>query len=901
MSSMNFQLVLEIVDKATDALKKITAAEKALENASKSANTEAAKGAEKAQKALEAEAKAAAAAAKAQKDLEAAAKGAGSASADAAGRATQANERSLSVLERMKAAGAAAGAAISAGFGKAVDAAGRAASAVGKVGGMIGRAGKSAGADFAKGIAAGVKAELPGLLKAALSAIWSKTTGLGLMSGPGAFRGNMQALTQQAVGRGGAMARAAAATAYSNVQGAVNLDEQLSPDLGVEGARKARQAADAYLKSSPFRRDDVRAALPDAARTGVGVGDRTWNALLDAAASQNMTPQAALSAWAEMKKGNRLPLEQLGIKAKADDYGKVTGLSYMTNGAAQNVEVAGDIEAKVTAAMEARFSGAAARKGASVDGFVTQAINSWDAFIGKVMDSGPYDFVRQKFADILADIQKTTGADGVEALAKKIGGDIVDAMKTAYEIVKTITGAISAVKTVLDPVVVAFGGWKNVIIALMALQMASWVTTLLAPLAMVGSALATATTAAAGFAAALLANPITWIVAGVLALAAAAYYVYNNWATIGPKLAAIWDDLSTAAEAAWEGVKDRAEDAWNSVAETVKTAVEATQAAATEGWDTAIEAVKTAWERHKTYAETAWVGLKDSVVKALDAVTAAISEWGGKALAAMQQAFEPVSKWFETAAGKIGALWDTVSSGVKKAAAYVGIGDKQGVADDDAIARAGRAQEAVSALTTLRVQLEQLQAAVQGFDLAGPITAAINTSRSAVAGVSFHSEGIAMMNTLAAGIRAGAASAVGAVREVTQRLRDHLPHSPAKEGPLSDLDKIRFSETLALAIRPDPAVDAVRAVAAGMAGAVRDPEIGVVAGARGVGAAALAGGGGQGGTGGPVSVSYAPNIQIPPGGDAKSFADQLRAHAHELAQIIKSEARQNGRLRFEDA
>lgn len=91
-----------------------------------------------------------------------------------------------------------------------------------------------------------------------------------------------------------------------------------------------------------------------------------------------------------------------------------------------------------------------------------------------------------------------------------------------------------------------------------------------------------------------------------------------------------------------------------------------------------------------------------------------------------------------------------------------------------------------------------------------------------LAATDFTSRGVAMMTTLAAGIRAGSGAAVGAVREVTQQIRDHLPHSPAKVGPLSDLDRVKFSETLATAIRPDAAIRAVRNMVAGMRGAIPD-------------------------------------------------------------------------------
>lgn len=97
---------------------------------------------------------------------------------------------------------------------------------------------------------------------------------------------------------------------------------------------------------------------------------------------------------------------------------------------------------------------------------------------------------------------------------------------------------------------------------------------------------------------------------------------------------------------------------------------------------------------------------------------------------------------------------------------------------------------------------------------------ALQSAKSFVASTDFTSHGVRLMETLAAGIRQGARTAVAAVADTTRQMRDYLPHSPAKTGPLSDLHRVRFSETLALAIRPSPAVTAAKKIAAGMLAAV---------------------------------------------------------------------------------
>jgi hypothetical protein len=73
--------------------------------------------------------------------------------------------------------------------------------------------------------------------------------------------------------------------------------------------------------------------------------------------------------------------------------------------------------------------------------------------------------------------------------------------------------------------------------------------------------LAKATVAAWSFNSALFANPITWVVAGVLALAAAAYLIYKNWEPI----AAFFGDLWKGITAAWDGLVAWFKGLWDRV------------------------------------------------------------------------------------------------------------------------------------------------------------------------------------------------------------------------------------------------------------------------------------------------------------------------------------------------
>jgi hypothetical protein len=71
--------------------------------------------------------------------------------------------------------------------------------------------------------------------------------------------------------------------------------------------------------------------------------------------------------------------------------------------------------------------------------------------------------------------------------------------------------------------------------------------------------LISATAAAWSFTAALLANPITWIIAGIIALGVAVYLIYKNWAPIKKFFIELWDSIVGAFKSAWEKIRPIAE------------------------------------------------------------------------------------------------------------------------------------------------------------------------------------------------------------------------------------------------------------------------------------------------------------------------------------------------------
>lgn len=522
-----------------------------------------------------------------------------------------------------------------------------------------------------------------------------------------------------------------------------------------------------------------------------------------------------------------------------------------------------------------------------------------------------------------------------------------------------VSGFFSGLTGALRAGIAAVGGW-GAAGRLVLGRLAMMFSFLLSPIQLVIRAVL-------ALGAALMATPVGWIAAAVAALAAAAYLIYANWDKLGPWFWRLWGSISEAFASGWAKLSSwfsslggrigaALSSAWASVTQwfsslswpsfswpelpSLGDVFAAVRAALASGW-TAVTGwfsslgwpsfewpaipspgdvfagvramLESGWNGATQWLATVqWPTLPDPVAAiraALDPALRWIEEWGGKLASAVSGAFDKVSSLIGNLGTAFGAALDPVVNGLSRVSSFVfgpSVGDVKATADQAAAAKA--------AIDALPPAASQTVAAVSGI----------------FAGANFTSQGVAMMTTLASGIRAGTSSAVAAAAAAVQQIRDHLPHSPAKVGPLSDLDKVQFGQTLAGAITAGAprAVAAARLLAAGVAAtlpvappqalAIAAPQVAPTslsaptspriaqAGfvepaspsfARAEAAPGRAGGGEagvRGGSAAPVNLTFAPVIH---GADAGDVMRQLEAKKYELVEIVRAEMDRRERAR----
>ncbi len=140
--------------------------------------------------------------------------------------------------------------------------------------------------------------------------------------------------------------------------------------------------------------------------------------------------------------------------------------------------------------------------------------------------------------------------------------------------------------------------------------------------------------------------------------------------------------------------------------------------------------------------------------------------------------------------------------------------------------------------------------------------------------------GSKITSMLAAGIMSGIAKVKGCISQVAQVIRDHLPHSPAKTGPLKDLHKVKIVETIASTLKPLPLQNAMTKTLGVFSG-------GFKANVRG-----------RTSTPASIVVTYNPTITISGSESKEEFLKMLKKHKDEVVNIIKREFERKERVAY---
>ncbi|NJD38452.1 MAG: phage tail tape measure protein [Geobacter sp.] len=164
--------------------------------------------------------------------------------------------------------------------------------------------------------------------------------------------------------------------------------------------------------------------------------------------------------------------------------------------------------------------------------------------------------------------------------------------------------------------------------------------------------------------------------------------------------------------------------------------------------------------------------------------------------------------------------------------------------------------------------------------------------------------GMNFITSLTDGMLAKIKKPVEIINNLTKRMRGFFPFSPAKEGALRDIHKVRLVETIAEGIKPQPMVRAMKAATAATMIAAA-PAMGMAQPADTTSRPAVASlarpiSAGQGNA--PITIHFAPQITVQGGGDPASVKgavmDAAKLSQAELERMIERIMAQKQRRSF---
>jgi len=144
----------------------------------------------------------------------------------------------------------------------------------------------------------------------------------------------------------------------------------------------------------------------------------------------------------------------------------------------------------------------------------------------------------------------------------------------------------------------------------------------------------------------------------------------------------------------------------------------------------------------------------------------------------------------------------------------------------------------------------------------------------------FFRAGSNIVKSIFNGIQSMASKPIEAMRNIVQKIRNFLPFSPAKEGPLSTLHRVRIVETIAQTMKATPITRAMKSITGEVAGQSYKFN-----------------GGSQSGAG----LVYAPVVNIygsATGKDKDDFMAMLKSHEAEVMRLIQSNQARNERKKY---
>ncbi len=385
----------------------------------------------------------------------------------------------------------------------------------------------------------------------------TQKTWLGRIGKAGDVAGGMINRTWGLMKTGVAAGAAAGVAMLPFVKTAAQFEQYQSILETVDGSQaKAKQSMawiSKFAVDTPFELDQVTEAYVRLRAYGMDPTNGLLKNLGDTSAAMGKDLMAAVEAIADAVTGENERLKAFGINASTK--GKITTYTYTDkNGLQKQMQVMKNdrkaIEQGLRQIWGEKYAGAMQKQSKIMGGLWSNLMDQWTQFQQMVMASGPFEKIKNQLSDLLDKINEMAANGQLQALADKVGAQMVRLIDAATIAAKKLWALGVAAFDVANRVAGMVGGWENLAIILIGLKILPTVM-MLGKLGSVlwglgATILPFVAKAAVWLGRAFMLNPIGL---AITAIAGAAYLVITHWDTVKSALGAVWGWIKSAAAA----------------------------------------------------------------------------------------------------------------------------------------------------------------------------------------------------------------------------------------------------------------------------------------------------------------------------------------------------------------
>ena len=324
-----------------------------------------------------------------------------------------------------------------------------------------------------------------------------------------------------------------------------------------EKARASMDWISDFAVKTPYELDEVTEAFVKLKSYGLDpMKDNLLLTMGNAAAGANKDLIQGVEAIADAVVGQNTRLKEFAsIDAKISgnkviyNYTDSTGKQRRAMADKNNRE---QIRATLQTIWNEKYAGAMDKLSQTWAGKISNISDAWGAFKRMIADAGVFDYLKEKLGGLLDKIDAMKNNGSLQKLAETISKNLVTAFEKAWEFGTKLYEKFNEINDYLG----GFGNTMLVVATILAMPLVAAFVNVAWAVGSLAVALIGALPAIWGFTAALLANPIAWIIGLVAAFAGLVYVIWRNWDDIGAYFSRLWDEVSGAFAEAWELIKE---------------------------------------------------------------------------------------------------------------------------------------------------------------------------------------------------------------------------------------------------------------------------------------------------------------------------------------------------------